>query len=492
MESDNKVLVNLKKVPLASEREENKKKRIKVFRTILICLLCFILGCGTGIFVYTKLHPTYKTNISSTIGELEYIFKNIWLYSDEHEDLINEMENKALYGMSEFEEDPYTSYMSKQEMEEFSNSINRDYVGIGVQYYKNGTLAIVSRVFKDSPADKGGILPGDIIRKIDGVDISDVDNDGIKELVLGEVGTKVTITVGRESTDLDLIITRDTISNTVYSYVEDDYVVLQINSFGEGTSKECASYLDDCSDYKKIIIDIRSNTGGYQTSVQEVCGLFIGPNKVYLKQKDKYGNELDSLTVSSKQYDFDNIVILINESTASAAEVFAICLKEQLPNVTLVGETTYGKGVIQTNRVLNDGGIIKITSYYWYSPNGVSINNEGVQPDIEVMMPDVYYLTYLPLDEDETYEYDSVSDAARIVQMCLKFLDYDIDRTDGYFDKNLESILIQYQKDKNIEANGIIDSNTFEMIVSDAASELYNNADKDYQLVKAKEIINGD
>ena len=146
-------------------------------------------------------------------------------------------------------------------------------------------------------------------------------------------------------------------------------------SFGDTTADECIRYLDEYQGYSKLIIDLRDNSGGYQDSVQKVAGLFIGKDKVVLQETDSENVTESYKTIVEKYYDnFKKIIVLTNKNTASAAEVLSICLKEQHENATLVGETTYGKGVVQKSFYLDDGSALKITSSYWSSPNGVSKN----------------------------------------------------------------------------------------------------------------------
>ena len=487
---DDKIYFDLQRVPLASERNEKRQRRRKTFLIFLLCLILFVLGGLLGYFIYGRLHRAYEVDTIDVLGEIEYDMDNYWLYSSDYDNLIEVLEDKAYYGMTSFDYDPYTQYMSEQEMLEFSTSINMDYVGIGVEYSNADGSAIVKRVFKNSPAEKAGILPGDIIVAVDGVSIQGFDHDQIREKVLGEKGTKVTISLERTGTSIDVDCIRDSIYNTAHTYEDDGHLILELSSFGNTTADEISTYLDEYTDRDELIIDLRDDTGGYQNSVKEVCGLFVGNDKVYLKQKDSKGKETVDYTRANKVYDnFKKIVIIINENTASAAEVFALCLKEIQPNTTIVGTTSFGKGVIQTNRALSNGGILKLTAYYWYSPSGKSIHEVGIKPDVEVMMPQIAYEHYYELYDDESYGLDTVSEACRISQLSLELLGYDISRTDGYFDSNFENALMQFKKDNNIDGSAILDSDTYSSIISSAVRELATNLSKDTQLNKAKEVL---
>ena len=435
------MFIGFEKAEFKSDKQEKKRKRKHVIITTVLCVLFLVIGFALGnIFMYSA-HPINKVDSTNTLGEIEAILEKSWIYANDYDNLQEKLEDKAFYGMTSFEDDPYTTYMSKEEMEEFSTSINMDYVGIGVQYRSNNGKAIVERVFVNSPAEKAGILPGDIIYKVDGTDVTGYESETIKTLVLGEEGSKVVITVIRENKEIELTAIRGAIDNSVYCYAQDDYIVMELSSFGSSTGKECIEYLDQYPQCKKIIIDLRDNSGGYQNSVKEIAGLFIGNNEVYLKQEDAQGNIVEDKTSCSKTYDFDSIVLLVNGNTASAAEVFTICLKEQLDNVKIVGQTTFGKGVIQTTRYLLNGGVLKYTSYNWYSPNGVSIHKTGIKPDYEVRLADIAYEYYLEMKEDEKFEYDSVSSITKICEEGLKFLGYDVVRTDGYFDLTFKEVL---------------------------------------------------
>ena len=489
MDKENTVLYDLKKVPLSSERNEIRRKRLKRFLIFLLCIICVLIG----VFI-EKLTTLVSKDDSSEVSvyrDIEKIMENTWLYGDRYEDLATELENKALYGMTSFDFDPYTSYMSTEEMNTFSDSINGDYVGIGVEYsYINGK-ALIKRVFYSSPAEKAGLQAGDAIVKIDGVDVEGLDTQGIREMVLGVEGTDVVLQIERGEDVFDVTVVRGTVNSTIFAYVKDDILIMELNSFGSSTYEECIKYLDLHKDLKKIIIDLRANGGGYQGSVRDICGLFIGREEVYLRQKGANGVEMVDVTPKNGPYydNFEKIVLLTSGDTASAAEVFTIALKEKCDNVTIVGEKTFGKGVIQTNKVLRNGGVLKITSYYWYSPNGVLIDKVGIAPDIEVMMPDIYYQTYFDMEEDETYAYDSVSDTVEVAQKALNFLGYDTDRNDGYFDASTLAALKRYKADNGLEDSDLLDQATFSSIVAQTRRSLAYDVEKDPQFQMALSVL---
>lgn len=488
---EEKVRVKVQKVLLESERRELRAKRRRRFLIFLLCFLLLIVGCVIG---YTVSSIQRGTSIAAfkreKLDKITSYFKSTWLYKNDYEDLETTMEDSAFYGMTTFEEDPYSTYMSKDEMESFAASINNNYVGIGAQYSYTGGIGEITRVFKGSPAEKGGLLAGDILYLIDGKSIEGLDSEQVKERIIGEEGTQVKITVLRSGKEIELTFIRGAIEYTSYAEDRDSYVYLNIMSFGQSTADECIKYLDNYKDKSSIIIDLRDNTGGYQDAVQEVAGLFLGQDVTVLNETDNNNVTRSFNTIVKRYYDnFKKIVVLTNENTASAAEVLTIALKEMHENTTQVGTVTYGKGVVQSSFYLEDGSALKITSSYWTSPKGTSINKVGVIPDIEVKQDDIMYETIYALQDDEVYGIDTVSPFAKLSELGLEFIGYDIDRVDGYFDKSLEDAVIKFQEDNRIEATGLIDKDTYEAILSSVTREYSSNPLKDKQLQKAIEVL---
>lgn len=485
---EEKVVYKLKKQPLSSELKERKEKRKRGIFVGVLVILFLALGIFIGLAA-SSLDDGLNSDsnkIYKKFQEIERYMNSFWLYGDDYEDLNQVLEDNAFYGMTSFEDDPYTSYMSVEDYDEFNSSINMNIVGIGITYIQLDDVTTIMRVLKDSPAEQGGLMAGDIIKRIDGIDISGMTTDEISNLALGDEGTVVNIEVMRDGETLSFDIVRAAIDATAYAYSEDDYVVLDIDSFGVNTYNECIHYLEDYRDYEKLIIDLRDNTGGYQTSVQEVAHLFLGDDVLVMSQEFKDGHSEEYYTLGSEYYDnFEEIVVLINEHTASAAEVLAIALKEQHPNATLMGTTTFGKGVVQTSFVLDDGSVIKITSSKWLSPNGEWINGIGVKPDVEVLLDDILYETYTMMEDGDILTLDSVSPFNILASESLEFLGYDIARKDGYFDESLQAAISAFQADKGFEVSGELDSVTYETIISNVIKEWAMNPQKDRQMLEA-------
>ncbi len=487
---ENTVRIKLKKEPLGQERIElEKKKRHKIVVT-LVCLFLFILGLLIG-FLFANINKDEQAKNYSKFDEIKNIIKSSWLYASDYDNLDSELETKAYTGMTSFSDDPYTTYMSSVEASDYyNNQINMSYVGIGVTYVPS--TFVVTRVYKNSPAENAGIKAGDILISVNGTKLEGKTSDEVRELVLGEEGSVINLEILRNNELIEIKAVRGTFEQTVYATkLDDDVVYLELMSFGTNTGNECIEYLNDYKDCSKIIIDLRDNTGGYETAVQEIAGIFLGKDKVVMHKNYSANKKDTDYTISNAYYDnFKDIVILTNGYTASASEVLTLALKEGHDNVTIVGTKTYGKGVMQSKYNLSDGSSIKLTVAYWTSPSGVSINGDGISPDVEIENHMIMNYTSVGFDGDY-YELDSVSTYTNIVQYALDYLGYSVDRFDGYFDSSTLDALNSFKENNGLEVDGKLDSNTYRTIIAKVIEIKSTDYTKDVQLNKGREILNG-
>lgn len=480
---------------VASNKLVNKlKKANKRLKITLFVLLCACI-CLSAVLVKTTFFRA--STISSTEDKIEEalnVMGNNWYFGKDIENLDERLLNQALTGITTNSEDPHTYYMTKEEVESFVQSINRNFVGIGVQFIATDGINMIQRVFKGSPAENAGVLAGDIIHAVDGTVVDNMSSTNIANLVKGEQGTTVHIDFIRDGETVSLDIVRDQISSTVYGEVKDGIGYLEILQFGESTADEVKLYLEDFieQNIQNLIIDLRNDGGGYLTALQSVGGLFLDSGSVALIEEYASGKS-ETLTVNgSKLWNDDgSIVILVNGNTASAAEAFTLAMKEQRSNVTIVGTTTYGKGTVQITDQFKDGSAIKYTTSKWLSSQGVWVNGEGIEPDTTIELPDILNISIVELSEDESYSYDSVSDKVSIAQKALDYLNYDVDRTDGYFSQATEESIKTFQKDHSLEETGILNKTTYESLVSTVTLDWSTSDANDTQLKYAEELING-
>ena len=393
---------------------KNEKIR-KIYKTImLIIIVALVTFIVTSAFLYKKLGKTSKytitTNISGINSELikkintvKTLLNKKYISETEEKDLIE----GAIKGYVEGVGDEYTEYFTKEEMEEFMTETEGNYVGIGIYMVQNisdNTVVILSPI-KNSPAEKAGLLPGDIISKVDGAEYTGEDFEKISTYIKGKPGTKVKLTIIRDEKELEFEVERQKID--LYpiesEILENDIGYINISSFDMEAGKkfkEAYNNLNKNNKLKGLIIDLRNNGGGVVDEAIEIADYMLEKDEIIFTTKDKSQNQTIEKSTKNPIIKMP-IVVITNGHTASASEILAAALKEN-DKATIVGETTYGKGVIQELISLTDGSGIKITTEEYFTAKGNKINGIGITPDKEVKLPKEVESSYNLEKKDDT------------------------------------------------------------------------------------------
>lgn len=397
--------------------EDKKIARQRVYKVIMLVVLTAVITfMTTTIFLYREYgdyialgksangSSSTDTEAESTISATLKMFKNLikskYIYDVDNIKLVD----GALKGYIDALGDPYTTYLTKEEMEEFTEEASSEYVGIGIYVSNVNDQILIVGVMKDSPALEAGIQAGDIITKVNGVEYSGAQLSEATSVLKGKEGTNADVTILRNDEEKTVTVTRKkiTVEHVASQMLDNDIAYIEISSFDSGVADSFERQLKELLNKgaKKIIIDVRSNGGGIVDEATQIADLFIDKGKSILITKGK--NDSEKVTTAENDPIVKNIpvAILTNESTASASEILAGALKDQY-GATLVGKTTYGKGVIQTLYSLQDGSGIKITTDEYYTPNHNQINKKGLTPDYEVDLTvgeDGYYETSIDKD----------------------------------------------------------------------------------------------
>ena len=397
--------------------EDKKIARQRVYKVIMLVVLTAVITfMTTTIFLYREYgdyialgksangSSSTDTEAESTISATLKMFKNLikskYIYDVDNIKLVD----GALKGYIDALGDPYTTYLTKEEMEEFTEEASSEYVGIGIYVSNVDDQILIVGVMKDSPALEAGIQDGDIITKVNGVEYSGAQLSEATSVLKGKEGTNADVTILRNDEEKTVTVTRKkiTVEHVASQMLDNDIAYIEISSFDSGVADSFERQLKELLNKgaKKIIIDVRSNGGGIVDEATQIADLFIDKGKSILITKGK--NDSEKVTTAENDPIVKNIpvAILTNESTASASEILAGALKDQY-GATLVGKTTYGKGVIQTLYSLQDGSGIKITTDEYYTPNHNQINKKGLTPDYEVDLTvgeDGYYETSIDKD----------------------------------------------------------------------------------------------
>ena len=299
--------------------------------------------------------------------------------------------------------DEYTEYLPAKDMTSLTEDIEGEFVGIGVYITKDteNNLILVYGTIPGSPAESAGLKTGDVITSVDGVECNGDDYDTITNSIKGKEGTKVKLEILRDGKELSFEIERKTVEvkHVEYQKLDNNIGYINISSFEGDVSTQFEEAYKNLENQgiESLIIDIRNNGGGIVSESLQIAEMMTEKGQTLLIESDKNGEEEVIKSELDKTITIP-IVLLINEYSASASEILAGILKENVENAILIGNTTYGKGVIQTVYPLTDGSGIKITTNEYFTPNHNTINKVGVEPDIKV--DDYLFLGTLDLDND--------------------------------------------------------------------------------------------
>lgn len=345
-------------------------------------IITLIIGLGVGFWGGRQIGATNTLDYSG-LDEV---------YSVLNENYDGEIDKQALLdgakkGMVDGLGDPYTQYFTKVDAEEFTEDLEGEFTGVGIELNNKDGRIIIVDVLDETPAEEAGLLVGDYIIKVDETDVSDWASEEAVKVIRGEKDTKVKLTIVRSGKAMEFEITRSTINNpSVKAFIRDGYGVLTISRFGDTDTARLAriaaqEFID--KDVKGVVLDLRGNGGGYVSAAVDVASLWVDEGETITTEK--VGQIISKTELASG----DNIlkdyktVVLVDGGSASASEIVAGALQDY-DLAQVVGTKTFGKGSIQTIEPLRSGDQLKITIARWYTPNDNNIDKEGIVPDIEV------------------------------------------------------------------------------------------------------------
>ena len=402
---------------------KNKNKKYIFIIFILFCIIIFepfvSICIGNKVVLNKKQYQSMK-NISDKYLRQEKVIKKLkshFLYEVDDEKLKEESLRGAINGF----DDPYTVYFDKKEFSDFLKSVNGSMVGIGVTVKidnQDDNLLYIDSVLPDSPALKSGLKKGDKIIAIDNIDI-DLTKESFDEIISkirGMANTHVKLKILREEKLMEFDIVRQEISiPALYSKQIDNVGYIRLLDFESCAAEDFKSVINNFKDnnIKKLIVDLRNNPGGLLDEARDIANLFLAPNTVVTSLKDNKNNREDIKT-SFKTDPIDwSIVLIVNENTASASELLAGMMKDY-KLATIIGSTTYGKGVVQSTIPFSDGSAVKITTSEYFTPNGNRVNKIGIEPDIDMT-------DELKKQRLENFEIDISPDLLNITEdVCVK------------------------------------------------------------------------
>lgn len=372
----------------------------KFLKLLLIILLIIGTNLITFGFVTKNFLGAEDQEKFLKIKLLENKIKKDYLYEVSDEDL----RDGELKGMVAALKDPYSEYLTEEDLKEMNQETSGSFYGIGFTVYKNenNQIEVISPI-KDTPADRAGIKSKDIVVKVNGKNYTGDEMKEAIKVIKGEKGSTVHLTIYRPSTKktIEMDVERAEIKiETVISHKIENLGYIGIIQFNDHTDEEFKTHLDELKkqNVKGLIIDLRGNPGGTVSSVVKIADMLL-PEGTIVSAKDKNHKIVFEYKSDKDQYD-KPIVVLINEGSASASEILSGAIKD-FNRGKLVGVKSFGKGIVQTVFPFQDGTGVKLTTSEYFTPSGENIHNIGIKPDFEVKLKDdVKGIGYEYLKED--------------------------------------------------------------------------------------------
>lgn len=375
-------------------KTEWKPRKINLSTSIITSFIFLVVGFFVGSnwqFIITNFSPYigFRKSEQANWDSLNEIYTELKSFYDGEVTEENALTG-AKRGIAAALDDPYTTYLTAKEGNEFLSDLNGEIneAGVGMELTFRNNHTVVVRTLPDNPARKAGIKPGDRIVKIGDENVDGKTTEDVAKKLRGKAGDKVKVEVLRGTDTLTFEMTREKINNVSadISY-SDKTAIISVYRFAEDTGSLVRKLAEQAKakQVDKIILDLRNNGGGYVSAASEMLSLWLNGGDKYMIEKSIHNDDKTDYVPRGKNPIFKDIktIVLINRSTASASEIVAGALKDY-QKATIVGMTSFGKGVMQTMLNLSDGGKLKVTTAHWYTPNGSSINKTGIKPDVEI------------------------------------------------------------------------------------------------------------
>ncbi|MCL6477741.1 MAG: PDZ domain-containing protein [Peptococcaceae bacterium] len=385
----------------------------------LFFIFCFVFTVITGPgHVYASEDPV---KAQKTILEVFNYLKQNHI----NQPSVDQLMEGAIWGMIDTLEDPYTSYLSEEELKKLTEDLNGDYEGVGLYLEGKPDYPRVQEVFPNSPAAQGGIKAGDIIKEVNGVDVFRQPLPEVVEKIKGPVGTEVVLGIDREGTVLNVRLKRAhlNVPSVESKVIGRSTGYIAVKSFGMNTPEEFKTKLDELRsrNITGLVIDLRDNPGGYLTAALKMAETFLKPDAVILITKIYDGSVERYLADENAETVKIPVVILVNSLTASSAEILTAALQDN-GVATLVGEKTYGKGVAQSIIDLKSGGALKITTTEYTTPKGRRVNDIGLTPDFQVLTRELQLPFALGLLEPRPKQIEFTPGSSEVAVDSVKML----------------------------------------------------------------------
>ncbi|CAM4012794.1 S41 family peptidase [Paenibacillus alkaliterrae] len=453
---------------------------------LLGALLCIATGFALGLLWMGNRYPMLGEPAFQQFTVSYKKIMNDYLNGAEPKNLIN----GAAEGMVASLEDPYSRYLVEEKGDAYTQSYEGEIYGIGAEIREEEGEYVISGLTKGAPAERGGLLPGDTLIAVDGQKISGKSFQELLGIIRGEEGTDVSLQVQRPNqTELiSLTLKREAIPihSVTAELLEEGIAHVTISRFAEKTAEEFEGALKELQTkqpIKGLLLDMRSNPGGLLQPTLQIANTLIPKDKVILDVV--YKEERQTITYKSQQEKEWTVpvAVLVNGQSASASEVLAAALKESA-GAAVIGEKTYGKGVVQAFRQFKDGSVLSLTEAQWKTPGGTWINEVGVSPDYAVELP--AYTKLRPLAIGTDMKVGSYGEDVKTLQLMLKELGYKSAEQEGLYDERTAAAVRAFQLAEKLEETGEFNDKTGYKLLERLREKLKR---EDSQLLKGLELL---
>jgi carboxyl-terminal processing protease len=430
-----------------------------------------VIGFFGGRLYIENKYPMLKNPAFSNLNLTYNEIMQDYLDGAKGSDLIH----GAAAGMTASLKDPYSVYLTGAEGEDYVQHYDDHFVGIGVELREEDGEFIINSAIKGAPAEKVGLRKEDVIEAVDGQTMKGKSMNDLIMLTRGAEGSKVKLMIRRQGLDepFEVTITRANVPVTTVTseMLESGIGHVQISRFAENTAVEFNTEVDRLmkQGMKGLLLDLRMNPGGLVSPTIEIANRLVPKGKTILQVV--YKNDRSEITYRSKQKEAWKlpIVVLVDESSASSAEVLSAALKESA-GAELVGVKTFGKGIVQTFQQFRDGSVLKLTESQWRTPSGAWIHKKGIQPNVTVKMPNYASLPVLPTDGK--LKVGQYGQEVKTAEQMLQALGYPVGNPEGIYDEDTASAVQSFQRDERLTADGVLNSRTAYQLMDNLREKL--------------------
>lgn len=401
-----------------------KKTLSVIIYTAIIVLFTAVVSCGATLLFVAAGQLNNGETMTITLEDYELLQRyqklstlsealDLYYYEDVDQEVV---ENGAAYGMVASLGDPYSTYLTSEDMAALMESDSGEYVGIGGTFLtdpQDGSM-VITRIYPDSPLSQTDAQVGDRLYAVNGEVILGMDSNSVAAMIKGDAGTSVTITLLREGEQREYTITRERVEviDVDYRMLDGDILLVNLGAFSTNADTAFAEAIEygQKQDMKSLIIDLRNNGGGDSLVLENIADLLLPEGTIFYTE-DKHGNR-ETFTSDAKYLGLP-IVVLCDGNSASASEVLIAALQDY-ELATIVGTTTFGKAIGQSTLTLNeDGSGVYLTTIRVYSPQGRNWHGVGLEPDVVVELPDELASNPISRNDDNDLQ---LQEAIRILQ----------------------------------------------------------------------------